>query len=142
MNQSSHCDFSSPESVTRSFIEAMHHWEIESEQARRAARKTEDPASCQLSSREKVNEIFQFFCTQKERKYGRQGSFQSPPEYDPEKEKIIAAKEEGNLAEVESEREAILGGGRYRYVLRKQNGRWLIDTLKFYDLDDWKPHIL
>ncbi|PXA03342.1 hypothetical protein DDZ13_13040 [Coraliomargarita sinensis] len=142
MNQSSNCDFSSPESVTRSFIESMHQWEIESEQERRAARKTDDPASYQSKSMEKMNEIFLAFCTPKERKYGRQGSFQHPPEYDPEKEKITKTKEEGNLAQVESEREAILRGGKYRYILKRMNERWLIDRLEHNDLDTWKPHIL
>jgi hypothetical protein len=142
MNQIAHCDFSSPESVTRSFIESMYKWEVESEQARCAARKTEDPASYQPGSMEKMSEIFQVFCTPKERKYGRKGTFQSPPEYDPQKEQIIEAREEGDLAQVESEREAILGGGRYRYILKKMNERWFIDRLEHNDLDAWKPHIL
>jgi hypothetical protein len=39
-------------------------------------------------------------------------------------------------------REAILGGGRYRYALIRKQGLWLIDGLKHEFNSDWQNAIL
>ena len=141
------CDYDNPESVVMAFITAMNAWEKESFRLHREARGSADPASYHSMVLEEMQDIFAKYCTLKERPYGRHGSFQNPPEYDPQSEKIIGSgidPEPGKQgrAFVETEREAILGGGVYKYVLYKKSGRWLIDNLKCEVDNNWVRHIL
>lgn len=118
-------DYSNPESVVRKFISAMNTWEIESHNLSKQGKGFEIIT-------ENMNKIFELYCTKKERPYGRNGSYQRPPEYDPETETIIKSTvEKQNKALVITSRNAILGGGIYKYVLYKKSGKWLIDNLKF-----------
>ena len=73
-----------------------------------------------------MDAVFTMYCTARDRPYGRQASFQRPPEYDPERETITRTEILRNKAFVDTERVAVLGGGSYRYVLHKVAGRWLI----------------
>lgn len=138
------CGFNEPTSVVSAFIAAMNKWEIESWNAMQAARESEKPFSYQEGVSMRMKKIFDLYCTKKERKYGRLGSFQQPPVYDLSMEKIIsiAIDEKSIKAVVESEREAILSGGKYRYVLFRKNGKWLIDNLKHERNRKWERAIL
>ena len=122
----------------------MNGWEIECWKSQRACRDATDPSSYQVEVRRKMDAIFLEFCTPKERKLGRQGSFQKPPEYDPEKEEVFETTldEVRKRAYVTTHREAVLGGGRYRYALVRKHGRWLIDTLKHERNGEWENRIL
>ena len=124
------CDFSDPKSVVSLFIAAMHDWELESHRLRRSVRNSDDPSSYQPSVLESMIAIFGRFCTPKPRTYGRHGSFQNPPEYDPRSEAIEKCEINGSSASVFTYRDSVVGGGFYRYSLRRRNDRWLIDTLK------------
>lgn len=135
-------DQDEPTSVVRHFITAMNAWERAAWQARMEAREGPDPSAYQAQVRAKVEAIFRTFCTPKDRPYGRQASFQNPPEYDPAKETDIDCQVSGNRAIVDTERQAVLGGGRYRYTLRRIAGRWLIDNLKWMSGDKWVPAVL
>lgn len=137
-------DFDHPTSVVSAFIQAMNRWETESWQAERSCRTTDDPFSYQADVRAKMDAIFSSFCTPKDRKYGRNGSFQKPPEYDPQHEKILETEIDENRkrAYVTTYREAVLGGGRHRYSLTRRGNRWLIDTLKRERRGEWQSVIL
>lgn len=138
------CNFDDPGSVVTSFITEMNSWEIAAWQAQRACRNSSDPGAYQDAVLQEMNRIFRTYCTQRERKYGRQGSFQRPPEYDPITERIsnVSINESQRRAYVTTERKITFAGGIYQYVLHKKRLQWLIDSLR-YDVDGkWQNHIL
>lgn len=138
------CDFDDPGSVVTAFIAAMNAWEIAAWKAGRASRESADRSGYRQPVLEAMNRIFGFYCTQKDRKQGRNGSFQKPPEYDPTCESITDVKvDDGRrIAHVTSERQVALGGGTYRYTLYRRSGKWLIDNLKCKSGGKWIKHIL
>lgn len=133
-----------PASVVRSFIQAMNQWETDSWEAQRRSRTTQKPALYQLEVRSRLDSLFARFCSPKERKYGRQGSFQKPPEYNPDTEHITATEIDpsSHRAWVFTRRLVLLGGGHYRYTLVRVDGRWRIDTLKQESNGEWRGAIL
>lgn len=137
-------DYNSPISVVHDFIRAMNVWELEAWQSQRACRLTTDPSSYQTDVKKRMEMIFMRFCTPKERKFGREGSFQKPPEYDPENERVIDSEvdEIRNRAYVTTHRQALLDGGHYRYTLIRKNQQWRIDMLKRECNGEWKKTIL
>lgn len=84
--------FSSPELVVERFIQAMNSWELAAWELSRAARGSEDPASYRTTVLSMQNDLFAKYCTPRQRPHGRLGSFQRPPEYDPERETSLASK--------------------------------------------------
>jgi hypothetical protein len=125
MNMDREIDYLNPEEVVSNFIVAMNEWEIEANHLSKSGKGFD-------AIIESMNKVFDLFCTKKDRPYGRNGSFQRPPEYDPKSESIVFSNvEESNKATVITSREATLGGGIYKYVLYKKSGKWLIDNLKF-----------
>jgi hypothetical protein len=113
-----------PVEVLRGFIAAMNRWEAESERIF----KQPDGALVTRFNRPAQELIFDEFCTPKDRKYGRLGSFSMPPEYDPEHEEILEVRPVGpRRVEIETQRRSG-GKGRIQYVLLKTNGMWLIDS--------------
>lgn len=137
------CDYEDPNSVLRAFIEAMNLWEKDSWELSQAA-TAEDPSAYQEDVNRNMDLVFQAYCTPKERKNGRQGSFQHPPMYDPAIESIESSSVAKNekKAFVETNREAKLGGGKYRYTLLRQKERWLIDSVKRLRDEIWENSIL
>lgn len=129
--------------MVRQLICAMNAWERSAWQAQWESREAADPSAYLAQFRVEVEGIFRTFCTPKDRPFGRQASFQHPPEYDPAGKIDIDCQVSGNKAIVETERRAVLGGGRYRYALQRIGGRWLIDNLKTrIDGDKWVRAIL
>lgn len=135
-------EFSSPESVVTAFIRAMNEWELSAWDARRQARDTSNPESYWPEVTAGLERVFAQFCTPRERPYGRQASFQRPPEYDPKTERIVGIEIVGDKTHVETEREALLGGGPRRYVLHLRNERWFIDNVKQLREGKWIKAIL
>lgn len=134
-----------PANVVRAFILDMNAWEIEANAARRRARDTPQPDSYQGAIQASVAEIFRRRCTDRVRGQGRvlNPSFQRPPEYDPRTETVQSETIDGpSRATVETRRDAILGGGRYRYTLHRRQGAWLIDSLQHFEDDTWQRWIL
>lgn len=112
-----------PVEVLQGFIAAMHQWEQECE---RLDRKTGNLGRMVIQAAEKL--IFDEFCTPKERKYGRLGSYSSPPEYDPASEEIVSIIEVSpRRVEIETQQHAGFKH-RLKYVLLKQKKMWLIDS--------------
>lgn len=131
-----------PSQVVADFIQAMHEWELASWAARHACRDSGDPSSYQAGVAEACDLVFGAHCTSKDRPHGRQGSFSKPPEYDPAREVIGATSIDGDAATVDTTREAVLGGGNFRYVLHLVGGNWLIDNLKVERDGKWCKAIL
>jgi hypothetical protein len=142
MNGTPSPDAPSPEHTVLAFIRAMHSWEEFAWQASREARRRapEDDPTQAIS--EALDKVFAQFCTPKDRPFGRAGSFQDPPECDPSRERVVRTKVVNRRAEVETERNAVLGGGPWLYVLHLHDGRWLIDNVKWNDGTTWKRGIL
>jgi len=116
-----------PEAIVKGFIAAMHRWEKESA---RVARKWKDTAPITRFNRDAQKQIFDEFCTPKERKHGRQGAFSEPPEYSPRNEKIVAVRScSPRRVEVDTRERA--GLKRLNtYVLLRKKKVWLIDSKK------------
>lgn len=131
-------DGNDPESVVHTFIRAMNAWET---YANRVSREQKAAAWPEIHRSQKI--IFDAFCTQRDRKQGRLGSYQRPPEYDPDAEKVVGVEPvTSSKTHVVTERDAILGGGQYRYVLLRKRNRLFIDSVKFFDGDKWQNSIL
>lgn len=135
------CNYDDPTSVVCAFIAAMNKWEISCADASKSAKASGNQSDWKwvLGT---MNDVFGIYCTFKPRPHGRQGSFQRPPEYDPEKEKIISSSIDGQRSMVDTTREAVLGGGNYRYTLLRQAGQWRIDNVKFDEGESWRNAIL
>ena len=123
-------NYDNPESVVSGFIESMNKWEIESDNIDTKYRDSGNPEKKWDEIRKNMDMVFASFCTEKQRPYGRQGSYQRPPGYDPKNETIVESCINKNRAHVITNRNAILGGGKYKYVLHKKSGKWLIDNVK------------
>ena len=123
------CDYDDPESVVLCFIAAMHQWELNSHASQRAVRDSAAPASYQPGVAAAMADVFSQFCTPKPRPYGRNASFQSPPEYNPDHESIQSSIIDGSSASVCTNRDSVFGG-MFRYTLQRIDNRWLIDTLR------------
>jgi NTF2 fold immunity protein len=135
-------DSLAPEVVVKRFIQAMNSWELAAWKLCRAARDSANPDAYQPEVMATQLAVFAKHCTARERPHGRQGSFQHPPEYDPERETIVKVEVEGERAHVDTNRDAVLGGGPHRYVLHRGARGWLIDSLKEKVDDAWIPKIL
>lgn len=132
-----------PESIVMAFIRAMNEWEQQAWDASRKARLTPDPESYWPEVTARLDRVFAEFCTPRKRPQGREESFQKPPEYDPNTERILGCETKGDKAHVDTERQApLLDGGLRRYVLHLRSGKWLIDNVKDKDGERWTPAIL
>ena len=118
--------------LVRGFVAAMNKWEHSS--AREANAKKRLAA---------MNAVFGDYCTVKERKHGRFGSFGMPPEYDPKTEQIreVTATTTSRI-EVLTDRK-VLGMDRRRiYVVVKKKDGWRIDSAKQSSGGKFSPSIL
>ena len=132
------CDFDDPESVVTAFIASMNAWEIHANRVSRSGAGDHWPEIHRTQAL-----VFDRYCTPKERPHGRAGSFGKPPEYDPERERILSSRLHGaKRAFVETDRESVFGGGRHRYVLHLLDGRWLIDNVKIDRDGKWGAAVL
>lgn len=113
-----------PEEIVKGFIAAMNQWEKECD---RIAKKHPNTPVVGRFNVDAMQTIFDEFCTTKERKYGRHGSYQIPPEYDPRQEKVIEVRK-CNRSRIEVNTQA--ADRKYTYVLLKKKGVWLIDNRK------------
>jgi len=139
-----------PEETLIEFIAAMHQWEVkEGEHAReldsRLGSETIGEAEISQLQQDRLarqQQIFEKFCTPGPRLYGRQGAFGQPPEYDPSE--TLLEVEEASPTEVHIFTEQQIGfRHKRRYVLRKQQGRWRIDNVKWQATDStWEQGVL
>ena len=112
-------EFQNPESVVRGLIIAMNQFE------KKAHRTSSSEAVSGL-----LADVYTHFCTNKKRPYGRSGSYQVPPEYDPREEYLIETTiVNPRRAEVVTRNEK--SKTEYLYVLQKKGGIWLVDSKKY-----------
>lgn len=145
MTQAIATDFNKPESVVDAFIAAMHQWELDAAREMQIASETDEPSAYQAVILQTHAALFLRYCTVRDRKYGRLGSFSMPPEYDPTKEKILSSTIDAKkkTATVETLRDAMWGSPeKYRYILFLTDGKWLIDNQKLERNDKWIQNIL
>lgn len=118
--QTSNVDYGDPVSVVRGLIIEMNRFE-------KAAQHTKS-----LDEILKLqNAVYERFCTPKPRPYGRNGSYQSPPEYHPSHEYLIdCTLPNPRRAEVFTRNDDNIPT-EYLYVLVKKGGRWLVDSKKY-----------
>ncbi len=116
-----------PMEVLKGFIAAMHQWEKE---CNRIEKTSKSNAPVTRFNLEALAQIFDEFCTPKERKHGRAGSYGTPPEYNPRTQKIVAVRE-CSARRVEIDTQETSGFKRnLTYVLLKKKQGWLIDSRK------------
>jgi uncharacterized protein len=118
-------DYAEPEKVLRSFILAMNRWERE---AAVLGQTPGGPATNEtiLAS---MQAVFGSFCTPAKRPYGRAGSYQIPPAYDPDDEVLIGSVlVKPGRAELTTRTSRV--EAEHLYVLLKKGGRWLVDSKK------------
>jgi hypothetical protein len=126
------------------FSKAMNGWEKWcSSEYTRVKRENGDLLEFQSRALQSQEKVFLQFCTKKERKYGRLGSFRVPPEYDPELEKIL------DVMTVSPSRAIILTQQtsgfnlQCKYVLLRKHSKWLIDNKHWKNYDGkWVRGIL
>ena len=126
--------YANPAEVVRRFIADMHEWESQTLAAYETAKKSGQVEPFWESTRQTLEQVFSRWCTPKERKAGRLGSFSNPPEYQPDHEVILET-------DIESSRRASVhtqqGTGfkqKRKYILLKKGDRWIIDSVK------WQTH--
>lgn len=127
------CDtdiYSKPAEVVRRFIADMHVWELQAAEAHKASTPDDNERFWQANNAA-LAEVFARWCTTKDRKYGRSGSFQKPPEYQPDGEDVLETIiESSRRACVYTQRRTGLAF-KQQYVLLKHKGSWLIDNVKW-----------
>lgn len=124
-------DFSKPEDVLRAFMVEMYQWERESYQMEQTLRIEKTPDLLVQHSQhvlERMNQIFQRYCTPKARPYGRQGTYRHPPEYNPEKEPFLEIIHKSPYRVHILTQQQSGFRNKCQYVLIKRSGCWLIDS--------------
>jgi len=133
-------DFSDPASVVRAFIHQMHCWEAlagflsDSAQARFRPDDGDTLHPVEVRLGELIRQIPPFivavFLTGRDRAYVPSGSYSTPPEYDAGREKVmrVVPKTKSQVV-VETDHKTDYMGGLREYVLKKQSGVWLIDSV-------------
>ncbi|GMU62578.1 MAG: hypothetical protein AMXMBFR34_43410 [Myxococcaceae bacterium] len=128
-----------PSERVLAFIQAMNRWELDSWAAYRQVRSTPDPTAFSDQSARALGEIVREFCVAAQAEIHGATPFGRPPHHDPSTEQVVSERREpGGDALVETLRTgAVLGAGRYRYRLRKENGRWRILALEKEEQQNW-----
>ena len=126
------------------FASAMNKWESWcSSEHEKVKLKNGDWLEFQNKVLEGQEKIFAQFCTKKERKYGRLGSFQIPPEYDAELEKILDVVRESPSRAIILTQQTSGFKNQCKYVLLRKNGEWRIDNKQWKSYDGkWNKGIL
>ena len=106
--------------VLRDFIKAMHKWERQAAKAQKAAKSSREIEAEQLL-------LFGKFCVPKDPRFGRNGAFSDPPEYDPKTETIQQAEKIGHRIGILTARPPY---GLRLYTMLKRDDRWWIDSAK------------
>ena len=133
-------DFSDPAAVVRAFIHQMHCWEalagalVTGAQARYNPDddSTMDPEEMRVGSvvRQIPQCVASIYLTKEKRAAETAGSYSTPPEYDPRTEKVVrVVPKTKSQVVVETDRKTDYMGGLRQYVLKQQDGVWLIDSV-------------
>jgi hypothetical protein len=133
-------DFSDPASVVTALIRQMHDWEAlaGSLSGGAQARFRPDDGSTLHPEETRLSKllgqipafIVAVYLTKRPKGYEPSVSYSIPPEYDPRTEKVkrVVPKTKSQVI-VETDRKADYMGGIREYVLKSQDGLWLIDNV-------------
>ncbi len=133
-------DFTDPASVVESFIHQVHCWEALAGALGASAQARFNPEgdSTMHPEESRVSELLRqvpplivtIYLTQRKRAYVPSGSYSVPPEYDPATEAVtrVIPKTKSQVI-VETFRKADYFGGPREYVVKRQGGVWLIDSV-------------
>lgn len=123
--------------IFNSFLKEMNEWEVSYYNSRQ-----NDRSGDKAPYREKLDAIFNKYCTIKDRKYGRQTamSVSYPPDYDPENDEILDVDVNKNRATVVVQKHTGFKN-KYRYTLHFKNNEWRIDKKEWFD-EKWKQDYL
>lgn len=146
------CDYSKPDDVVRAFIIEMAHWQYEATQAMQAAAQTSQPNSFWTAIETSMQEIFDRYCTPKDRPYGRQGgTFSQRDNSDVTVNIIEVVHETSKRCAVTVEQafqhsyknKQYTMSKKFRYILLKKSGKWLIDNRKLHSATgEWIKYYL
>ncbi|WMT16734.1 NTF2 fold immunity protein [Serratia fonticola] len=120
--------------VLVSFMKDMNKWETSYHDAFMA-----DYCIDKKPYASELNEIFNKWCTVKERKNGRQVAMQvsSPPDYDPENDEIMEVEVVKNKASIVVQKHTGFKN-KYRYTLQFKNNEWRIDKKERFSSSESK----
>jgi hypothetical protein len=120
-------DYASPEKVLRAFILSMHQWETDA-----YAKFGGEDTDVDFEEVRKLEQAaFEPYCTEKERKYGRCGSFGNIPEYHPDESLVsVTQKTKSRVEIVTRQGKSQISKYECLYVLLKKAGQFLIDSKK------------
>jgi hypothetical protein len=133
-------DFTDPASVVRAFIHQMHCWQALAGalDANAEARYRPEGGSTLHPEETRVNKLLKLippiisdtFLTRQRRSVPPPCHYSIPPEYDPKTEKVVrVVPKTKSQVVVETNRKADYMGGLRQYVLKQQDGVWLIDIV-------------
>lgn len=124
--------------VLINFIIKMNEWEMRCY----PLLSEDDSEKAKVVLKDELDEIFNKFCTVKERKQGRQKSLScsEPPEYSPSEE-VLSSEINKNKAVFVTQQHTGFKN-KYRYTLNLKNDEWRIDKKEWLDDDNgiekWK----
>lgn len=120
------------EKTLKEFILAMSNWELHYYPEVREKGLT----ALKEKMKQELDEIFESFCTKKERKQGRQISLlcSDPPEYSPSEEFLNSILSGRKL--LISTQQTVGFKNRYRYTLILKDNQWFIDKKEWLDDDN------
>ena len=133
-------DFSDPASVVRAFIHQMHYWEglAGSLSGGAQARYNPENSSSMHPEEYRISQltrqipafIANIYLTKSKRTGPKPGSYSIPPAYDPATETVVrVVPKTKSQVVVETDRKADYMGGPRLYILKKEDGLWLIDSV-------------
>ncbi|MCX8747724.1 MULTISPECIES: NTF2 fold immunity protein [Snodgrassella] len=132
-------------SILKNFILAMNKWEGYCEPLTELIENGEDEEPLQNKMRSELNDIFNQYCTDKKRKYGRQVSLDCgyPPEYSPDEE-ILKIEELSKNKLLILTKQHTEFKNQFRYTLVYKNKEWRIDKKEVFDKFDnkWEKYAL
>jgi hypothetical protein len=124
------------------FIATMNSWELATLQAQREAKESHDLWAYLDGAAAALYLVLREFCVPEVTEIQGQATFGRPPLWDPAKETIVESSEGDQRASVETMRRRTLGGGRFRYGLRRTPEGWRIANLEKLDDGVWVPRSL
>lgn len=129
--------------VLKEFIVAMNRCEVHFYPLLASDSGNDDEVFSQM--REELNAIFAKFCTQRERKYGRQAGLacMEPPEYSPDEEILKTEELKKNRVVIYTQQKTGVED-QFRYTLHHKKDGWRIDRKEVYDEFEkkWSKKIL
>jgi hypothetical protein len=120
--------------VLKKFINEMNKWELKYYPLFR----NDGMELHKFSAKKDLDKIFETFCTQKERKQGRQISLScsEPPEYSPSEEVIKSELNKNKCFFITQQQTGFKN--KHKYTLHFKNNEWHIDKKEWLDEDEGK----